>query len=69
LAAFHLAAAVVEGLNPADRTAPIVQAEAFTLFQRAARVGDDGGVRSAKYRAAIIMVVLQLNGLLDGSTH
>jgi hypothetical protein len=39
LAALHLAAAVVEGLNPGDRTAPSVQAEAFTLFQRAARVG------------------------------
>jgi hypothetical protein len=39
VAALKLAAAVVLGLNPLDRSAPGVQLEAWKLCERAAKVG------------------------------
>ena len=41
VAALHLAAATVEGLHPRDRAVPEVQAEAFSLFQKSAKVRDE----------------------------
>ena len=42
VAALKLAAAVVLGLNPLDRSAPGVQLEAWKLCERAAKVGGRG---------------------------
>ena len=38
VAALRLAAATVEGLHPRDRTVPEIQADAYALFQRSAKV-------------------------------
>jgi hypothetical protein len=42
LSALRLAAAVVEGLPPTDRSAAAVQAEAWKLAEKAAKVGGRG---------------------------